>query len=252
MPQKRSNLIWWILGISIVIGLPFLLYLLIGGIVEGEEFSPDDFSRRYFSYNIMPIFGTYIQGIEYHDKTPVFEQTLLADGFLGRTTAAPELGKQWHLIYDNASDAESRDFDAKLLIRFLDLIDIENHESIWDKWNEKYPELAKDFWPIVAAMAKSYLYVELTEIMVQAKSLDESRLDEFERFMVKHASSAFADHGDQLQDQGKFEQALKSYEKSYELQTNEQAARGKSRCLEKMGEIPSSADDGISAESEDQ
>ena len=53
MAARRSNPGWWIFGIAVIV-VPFLFYLIIGGRVDGEEFSPDDFSRRYFSYNIMP------------------------------------------------------------------------------------------------------------------------------------------------------------------------------------------------------
>ena len=204
MAEKRSNLVWWILGVCLLIVLPFLMYLYIGGQVTGEEFSPDDFSRRQFSYNIVPIFNICIKGIEHHDKTPVLEQTLLNDGLLGEIgegnssadvdaasqAAAPAKQKRWHLVRDSASNLESRDFDANLLIRFLDLYDSE-YESIWIKFNEDHPDLASEFWPIVADMARHYLYVELTEIMAKATVIDSESVDDFRDFMKSHASKAF-------------------------------------------------------------
>lgn len=233
MVEKRSNLVWWILGGSLIFGLPFLVYLYIGGLVTGEEFSPDDFSRRHFSYNIVPFFNICRSGVEYHDKTPVFDQTLLNDGLLGeigegkgktdtdmatldqdaKNVTVAAIQKRWHLIRDSASDAESRDFDANLLIRFLDLVDSE-HESIWIKFNEDHPELANEFWPIVADMARYYMYVELTDIMARAVTIDAESVDEFRIFMKSHASNALNSLATKKKDAGDLESARVLYKKS--------------------------------------
>ena len=184
--------------VSAILILAFIAHLFIGGVVDGEEFSPDDFSRRKFSYNVMPVFNICLWGIRYSDVTPVFEQTLFADGLLDSDSAkAWKKGKakKWHLVSDSASNPESRDFDAQLLVRFLDIRNSE-HESVWAKWNEDHPELAKMLWPVVADMARNNLYVELTDIMAQALSVSDENEDEFERFVNEHSRSALANRAD--------------------------------------------------------
>ena len=234
MAGKRLNLGWWIFAIA-VIGTPLAYYLFIGGRVDGVEFSPDDFSRRSFSYNIMPIFNICISGIEYRDKTPVFEQTLRGDGYLGKQGETADSTRRWHLVRDTRSNPESRDFDAVLLVRFLDLVD-DNHESMWNKWNEDFPDLAATFWPIVADMARSYLYVELTEIMARARILTADGVDDFEKFMVDKASSAFLAHAQRLNSEGSTAEALVLYQKSFDLSPSQSAAAGKIECLKRLGE----------------
>lgn len=250
MAEKRSNRIWWVLGISLVLGIPFLMYLYIGGQVVGEEFSPDDFSRRRFSYNVVPFLNVCISGIEYRDQTSVFAQNLLNDGYLreigearvedenpsavvedassgsenvaadqttglGKTTKQPA-AKRWHLVEDSASNLQSRDFDAKLLVRFLDLTDSE-YESIWIIFNEDYPGLADEFWPIVADMARNYLYVELTEIMARATKVNRENISDFETFMRRHASQAFEKLANEKTAQGDLQMARELEEKSNQV-----------------------------------
>lgn len=250
MAENRSNIAWWIFGVTVV-ALPFLFYLIIGGRVDGEEFSPDDFSRRYFSYNIMPIFKICLRGIEYHDKTPVFEQTLLADGYLGKNVANSDSTRSWHLVYDSASDLESRDFDARLLIRFLDLLD-DQYESIWIKWNEDYPQLANSFWPIVADLARNYLYVELTEIMARARVLSDDQIDEFEQFMLAKASTAFLNLAEQRKADGDFKGALELYQNSNDLLPSQRAAAGRVQCLDQLGKINTGSMNDVQAEVEEE
>ena len=246
MAQNRSNIRWWILGISVGFSFIGLLVLLFGGEVNGEEFSPDDFSRRSFSYNVMPFFKVCLRGIEYQDRTPVFEQTLLSDGYLGEIAKKLDGSKQWHLVYDSASDPKSPDFDAKLLVRFLELKNTQ-FESIWMKWNDDYPELAAKFWPVVADMARNNLYVELTDIMARAVSLTEHDILDFENFIDQHASSAFCRLADRLKNDGDFMDALEQYKKSLDLMPSKRAALGKRDCLQMLDKADASGD-GVQAE----
>ena len=161
MANKKSYNRWWLILTIALASIPLLLFFGFGGWVAGEEFSPDDFSRRRFSYNVMPLFGITLRSVRYSDSTPVFEQSLDED-LIGKARPI----KKWHLISDYqfsldywfTSSAPSPDFDAGLLCGVLDIKD-ENNESIWINWNQDHPDLAKELWPIAADMALSLIHI---------------------------------------------------------------------------------------------
>ena len=240
---------WWIFGVSVVVIVPFLFFLTIGGSIQGEEFSPDDFSRRRFTYNVAPLFGWRLQGIQYDDKTPVLEQTLLTNGYLGKNAAKTAANKRWHLVYDNGSNLESRDFDARLLIRFLDLND-GKHESFWMKWNDDRPDLADEFWPVVAEMARNYLYVDLTDIMARATKLSDSQVEDFRAYMKERAATAFCNLAERQRKELAYRNALTSYETSLKYAPSEAATKGKRECLEHLPDSEESIGDNVSLPAE--
>jgi hypothetical protein len=242
MAENRSYVGCWIAAAMALIAGPFLLYLFIGGRVQGEEFSPDDFSRRSFSYNVMPIFHFTVQGIYYQDSTPVFEQTLFADGLLGNANDQVSSDKQWHLINDTVSDQRSGDFDARILCRFLNLTNPDS-ESIWIQWNGKFPKLAAQFWPIIADLARESLYLDISTIMLKATGVTDSTADSFQDFLVRSASRAFLEQGQALQHQNEFERAASMFTRSIEILPSKEAFSGRSDCLRALGKLKLSEQD---------
>ncbi len=224
------------------VGGPILLYLFIGGRVQGEEFSPDDFSRRSFSYNVMPIFKITLQGIHYQYSTPVFEQTLFADGLLGNVNSAVNSAKQWHLIDDTISDPRSADFDARILCRFLDLTGPDS-VSIWFQWNRKYPKLAAQFWPIIADLARANLYPDISTIMLKAARLTDSTAVSFPDFLVHSASTAFLDKALEMQKQNEMERAVSLFTHSIEILPSPEAYAARADCYRALGKMDLSEQD---------
>ena len=238
MAQRKSyNGLWIAVSIALVC-VPVFLYLYFSGWVYGEEFSPDDFSRRRFSYNSMPFFKITVKGIEYDDMTPVFEQTLFADGLIGKANPV----KRWHLISDSISVQDSPDFDAKLLARILDLKN-ENNDSIWIAWNENYPHLAKRFWPIIADLARENLYLDVADIMQNAIGLDKANVDKFSVALEEMSSEAFCRKGRNLLNDKENKKAIDCFSKSIDILATKQALEGRAEAYKTIGENDKSAAD---------
>ena len=149
----------------LALSTPVIILIWFGtGFTMGEEFSPDDFSRRSFLYNRLPILNWTVIGKTYDDTTPALEQTLVLDGLITERKIQP---KTWHLFRDSGTEFnqyKSHDCDARFLVGYLDLNGSDG-TSFWTSWNESCPQSAKIFWPIVAEMARDELYLGLPPLM---------------------------------------------------------------------------------------
>ncbi len=229
--RQKSNR-WWVIGSILLVCLVIGVFFYVGGWVSGEEFSPDDFSQRSFSYNVMPLFGITVRGIQYHDSTPVFEQMLLNDGLI----VDPKRPiKRWHLTRDSWSNIESPDFDARIVCRLMALRD-ENNESIWVTWNEDHPDLAKEFWPVIASLARQGLYLDAAEIMLQADKIGEEDRDDFRDIMQKKSTAALNLKASELQDANDLKEAFVVFSRSIEILETDEAKSGRDACLAILGD----------------
>ena len=156
MAESSGSLrIWWIYsGIAMLVAIPIgSIYLGTAGMVNGEEFSPDDFSQRSFFYNKVPWIGTTLWGLTHSDRTSALQRRLIAEGLI-----QPTGSKIWHLIRDNLTDPNrSRAYDARILVAYLKLQD-DSSNSYWDRWIDDHPKSARIFWPRVADLARHRLY----------------------------------------------------------------------------------------------
>ena len=217
--------------ISILLGgllVPSLIYLFLGGRVSGVEFSPDDFSRRQFSYNVMPIFRIPISGRRFNDVTPVFEQTLILNGFIDRGNPNPH----WDLVSDSRTHRQSPDFDAQYLCRMLDLSGNQKTmvKSFWQTWNDEHPVLATQFWPLVAELARQGLYLDAASIMLNASELSSTSSDDWGPVLNRSVAESFRLWGIRLVADGEFDQAIRILTRSIEIFPTGQAYRDRARC----------------------
>ena len=193
----------------------------------------------------MPIFGIVIQGIEYDDTTPVFEQTLYADGFLGKSPKE----KKWHLLWDSNSDVRSPDFDARLLTNYLDIeSSSQSNSSIWMAWNEDHPSFAIELWPVIAELAREQLYLDVAEILNQTISLDKEYDNlAFKTFLWNHACNSLNQKASHLRDSGELEESVRLYSLSIDIDPNHEAYLGRSNVYLELGKNVESERDSISA-----
>ena len=168
--------------IGILIGIPSVLVLgaiwFSWGMRSGVEFSPDDFTRRSFSYNKDPLFGFVFVGREYVTRTTDLETELISDGWIKPLIRTK---KQWHLVSDSRSNSElvSSDCDARFLTNYLDRTN-SDFENIWTVWNRDHPKLAKVFWPVVAEMARDEMYLLLPDLMQFADNYNSKDTNAFQ------------------------------------------------------------------------
>ena len=184
------------------------------GQTSGTEFSPDDFSRRSFSYNQTPYFDWIILKKSYSDATTPFEENLIIDGLI-----VPVINKtkNWHLISDSGSRARfiSAECDARFLTNFLDLIDDEG-EDFWLGWNEEYPNSAKVLWPRVADLARHEMYLKIPDIMEFAMEIETDDVKSFTEQLDELTAQAYLELGKIDLELEKFERAEFRLQRSVE------------------------------------
>ena len=237
MTEKTFSIKPWLIGLGVVLltTTPVaMLFFYFSGWTAGEEFSPDDFSRRRFSYNIVPFTNYARRGIEYTDKTSVLAKTLVADQLI----SGPAKGgnqKTWHLIFDSKSNAElSNDFDASILCQYLDLTNREG-ENVWVVWNSKHDVLAKTFWPIIQGLARNNIYWAMPPIMRRALSLEAANDTEFTMYLTAAASRAYFQAGQESQSEEDLNRAVGLFSLSIELQPGAPAYRARATCYRLIG-----------------
>jgi hypothetical protein len=163
--------------------LAAVMWIGIFGSVRGEEFSPDTFKRRTFKYQEIPLLGWRIGSVWHEDVSGPLEKRLQTERDL--VPASPHAPPRWDLIA-MVHGAESYDGDAEILRRYLTAGD--ESSPFWLEWTQKHADLAKVFWPIVAAAARSGRYVRLPELFEAAERLTiaadaKPTVDEFRQAM---------------------------------------------------------------------
>jgi tetratricopeptide (TPR) repeat protein len=212
--------------------LVLVIFLLTRGYVSGVEFNPDNFSRRQFSYNRMPVFRIPVLGIKYDDVTPLFEQTLLNDGLVGGGSAV----NRWDLVSDNCSQPESPDFDARYLCRILDLTKADDgSDPIWSDWNSAHPDRAVRLWPFINELAREGLYLDASKILLWAYQDVEIDSLQFLTELDLAAADAFRRFGSRLLSSGELELAIVKLTRSIEVSPSSAAYRTRAQCYQRLG-----------------
>ncbi len=200
------------LGMVILFGL---------GQTTGVEFSPDDFSRRRFSYNQTPYFNWVIAKKTYFDETTPLEENLVLDGLIMPVVNKPQT---WHLISDSGSTPEfmSAGCDARFLTKFLDLTDDKDHDY-WLGWNEKYPDSAKFFWPRVAELARQEMYLKIPDVMQFAMAVEKDDVGTFADRLDELVAQAYLELGKLDLELERFERAEIRLQQSVEIKPSPHA-----------------------------
>ena len=139
-----------ILGLVIFL-LGSLLLLIVFGVVEGEEFSPQTFTYRSFRYHVVPLLGTMkFKTI----KTPLGSY-VQSNGLIGSVASEPA---RWDIV--NIANTEG---DADILASYLRQSEADG--DLWVAWSRDHAALAKELWPLVARLAHEDLYILIPDIL---------------------------------------------------------------------------------------
>jgi tetratricopeptide (TPR) repeat protein len=160
----------------LTVGVVFYCILHYGR-VTGEEFSPDNFTRRQFVYWEVPLLGIQVWPIDRTDDTNDLERFLTADKLITeiKTTDAQ---RRWDLVqvshggFDQSAVGFSEG-EARILCSYLDAQD-ENKKIIWLEWSKQHQELAKILWPMVAKLARQELYVFVPDLLLAARGASDA------------------------------------------------------------------------------
>jgi hypothetical protein len=153
-----------ILGFLVIV---YFITLLFGSI-SGEEFAPDTFSRREFSYYQLPVVHIQVTPVRRVVRPHELCQHLVKNALI--STTATE--SRWDLVAARRGGRRLRDGDALILCRYLDAADAEG-EAYWLTWSNDHPKLAKVLWPKVAQAARDELYTIVPQMFRLAWSLDD-------------------------------------------------------------------------------
>ena len=165
------------------------LYLLVGCVYSGTEFSPDDFSVRDFSYRYDRFTGSVIGGRDLSPGDTYLMPDLVGDGYI-KPVFKKE--KTWHLIEDNGHyfREHSTDSDARFLIDFLELKE-ENYENHWTVWNSNNPKLATILWPLIAEMARDHAYLVVGDVLTFVIDFDTTEQKNFSADLHREVAKAY-------------------------------------------------------------
>ena len=177
-------------GVALVL-LVFVgcLYISFGCHYAGKEFSPDDFTARYFTYRYEPITGTVLSRRTFTKDSDTLLTSLVADKFVKPINKKE---KTWHLIQDNGSyfSGASVDSDARFLISFLSLQN-ENGENTWTAWNSENPKLASVLWPFIAEMARDEMYLVVGDVFSFVLNADVAKPKKFQTDLQREIAKAY-------------------------------------------------------------
>lgn len=152
--------------------LTLIMSILLFGSCSGEQFSPEKFRRRTFSFYQIPIAELQITPFVYENSNQALES------YLNSKNLVPSAGNaktQWHVVRFYRNRAETFRGDAAILTSYLD----DSNEIVFGNrfttantellnWSRNNPKLAKVFWPYVAYVARDdvyYLAPDLFEIV---------------------------------------------------------------------------------------
>ena len=220
---------FWIALMVAFICIPFGILVMIGmGYTYGEEFSPDDFSRRSFSYNQIPgLEWTFIKKT-YEDRTTTFEESLVVDDLVQPITNKT---KNWHLTFDSGSRSSlmSHECDARFLTGYLDLTNDEG-DYYWELWNADYPKSAAIYWPKIADLARDQMYLKIPDVMQVAMEVDQDDADMLSKKLDDVIAKAYFELGKIDRELKRYQRAKYRLERSIEIQPSTEVSLELSKC----------------------
>ena len=145
-----------------LMGILFLAILVaVFGMVQGEEFNPGTFERRYFRFYQIPLLRVQITPVRRDDHTESLESTIARQIRASSATDAPS---RWDLVFAERTGSQPWVGDAQVLCDYLDL---KNHDRTrkWEQWHDSHPQLARVLWPLVAEVAQARWYPLIPELL---------------------------------------------------------------------------------------
>ena len=151
-------------------GLIFLIAVIMRGFVMGQEFSPDRFDRRFFSYYEIPLIRLQLTPISRSPMTSDLETHLQTNKYVPKPISAKT---RWHRVTVGRVGSIWNG-EASILCTYLDTQ--VGEDPLWLAWTKQHPKLAKEFWPEVVRLARRNRYKflpDLFDLAAQATSSED-------------------------------------------------------------------------------
>lgn len=160
----------WTVLILLGVSLFGTIVVYTYGEISGQEFSPDLFQRRTFSYYELPVLKVQISPIvRLPQPTPV-ESFLATKTYV---TPVKTSTPRWDLVKAQRSDKVFREDDAAILCVYLDMR-TNGGKFHWEVWSDAHPELAKVFWKGVSEVVRNQLYTFLPDLVRLATKTEDA------------------------------------------------------------------------------
>ncbi len=181
----------------------FVLFLLgvlvvLFGAVEGEEFSPQTFERRQYSFYCVPFTRWQISPTFRTSVASSLESKLRTDRLVNTTTRGPAT---WDLM--RVGGSLGRESAAAGLL--ADFLDAGRLGYTWEEWTDKNPARAKVFWPAVQEAAELGTYELVPDLFDFASSHADDAT--FASELRQHLSRAYESLADDYRRTGQEERA---------------------------------------------
>lgn len=164
-----AKIAWAAIGLlGGVLALAFAVLLF--GHAQGEEFSPDTFECRSFSYYRIPLTEIQVTAIRHYKYNSPLRDHLFRNNLLPKSE---DNAPRWNLVYRHTlTSREGIVGDAKILIDFVPEFrwDIKNE---WLSWTQDHPDLAAVLWPAIAELARTNLYIYVPDILELAEAAEQ-------------------------------------------------------------------------------
>lgn len=161
-----------VIAVFVAVGMATLWF----GIIAGEEFCPETFTRRSFFYYEIPLIGFQISPITRNDTTSAVSVHLTSNNFVPVPKGAKH---RWDLVFDTRAAIKASQGDAAILCAYLDATDHEG-KHYWEQWTDENKAIAKILWPAVASVARNRLYLfapQLIDLAEQASDPQQFQSD---------------------------------------------------------------------------
>lgn len=166
----------WIL-VTVIALVVLAFFIGIFGQVRGEEFSPQKFTIRGFSYVQIPFLRIQIWPVKFAKVRQ--EDDKLAK-HIRKNTRQNKLMKKiqrapvrWDIMNLQEAGNNSYRGDATILTNYLRQRGAAGMES-WFDWTTANPKLAEELWSRVAQLAHHELYVIIPDVLEAARRTDAS------------------------------------------------------------------------------
>lgn len=181
----------------------FGVVVFIFGSVSGQEFSPQKFRIRRFSYYQIPLLRLQILPVRF---SPVggtedalalhVRQNQLNKSVAGSTT-------EWHVVEMQEAGRATFVGDANILTNYLKQPGAAGTDD-WLEWSTEHSDSAELLWDAVARMADKKMYVLIPELMEMARREStaadlESAISTLLAKELRQFSKAYSETGDGAQ-----------------------------------------------------
>jgi tetratricopeptide (TPR) repeat protein len=237
---RRRWIMPLLIGLAGLVGLVVVLFLWVRmfGQVQGEEFSPHLFGRRFFVYYQVPVFGLQVTPIVRVKETKGIERFLVSQKFVARA-ALKEL--RWDLVIDNLHRRDSPECDAGILTAYLDARGSDG-DLYWETWSSANQARAKVLWPAVAEAAREELYVLVPDLIDAAQRFEQP--GELQTALSESLSSGYGRFAASVQRRGLHQRAIALFGLALKHDPQDTTAlRGRAKSLSALGKQQQAAAD---------